>query len=603
MVELSMSIVSPLRQHSRVLKVFRAALLLCSLLLSACAGLENSENVATSQSVSEPRLETTQEQPLGQTNAAQTLIESTPLTESLLYDLLIANLALHAQEYELASSSMARAADESKEAVLIERATRYALHAKQYSQAVQQGTKWVEEDSENYLAYLITSVAAVSDGQLELAINLLSQLIELEPVDYAGAYQRIGEIYIQHRAGLKSFDVVKALVQLHVDIPEAWMLQAAIAQRLKRTDDLIEAIDQVLALDNHNERAALLKLSALQNGELEPLQQFASRFSKANPQAKSFKVAYGRALLGFDQDTLALEEFLSILKTAPDDAQALNLVALVYHSLQDFENSATYFSKHLSVQADEDQSRVYLASALHQLGRFAEANAAVKEIKDDTDRFNSYRQIAVHIEETQGVDAGIGYLKKVEAENENQTIQLISDQGHMLARAGQNENAVEWLTRNLVTYPESAILRYQRALLYVELKDIEKHEQDMRSLLAQEPDNAHYHNTLGYSLLLEEDQLQEAVELINKAHILEPNDPYILDSKGWLEFKLGNARKAILYLNQAFNLDPDPEIAAHLGEVHWSLGDESKARDIWLDAQQKDVENKSLNSTIERFID
>jgi tetratricopeptide (TPR) repeat protein len=396
--------------------------------------------------------------------------------------------------------------------------------------------------------------------------------------------------------------MMKKLVSLHPDVAEAWMLQAAIAQRLRNASELIGALDKVLMIDENNVRAALLKLGVLQAGTQTELQTFAGQFSKANPGAKSFKIAYGRELLKREQSELALEQFLSILSTAPKDAQALNLTALVYHSLGDFKHSASYFERHLEVSPDDDQSRVYLASALHQLGRLDEASEMVKTIEDDADRFNSYRQIAMHIEETQGADEGIAYLQAIETQNQDQQIQLIRDEGYMLTRDERPQEELALLDEQLFTFPESVLLRYQRALLYVELKNIEAHEKEMRILLELDSENAHYVNTLGYSLLLEDDRLDDAEVLINKAHALKPDDPFILDSKGWLEFKLGNAKAAILHLNQAFEIDPDPEIAAHLGEVHWSLGDQEKARKIWLDAIENHAENKSLNEVIERFI-
>lgn len=601
-------VIRGMTQQSKLAVSINQLLLMCSIaLITACSAIEANEKVAgvgsqDQQAVKGSVSVATPSESVEQTDANSPFVESA-LTESLLYELLIANLAINAQEFDLAAESMARAADETQAPTLFESATRFALHAQRYADSVRLGQQWLAQDNNNYLAYLITSVGAVLDNQPDLATALLTQLIELDPTDHGKAYQRIGEVYIQHPAGLKSLQIIKQIVQLQPKVAEAWMLQAAIAQRVRQVDELNAALDNVLRLDKNNPHAAQLKLTMLQQGPLPILQQFADSFSNNNPKAQSFKIAYGRALLRRELNEEALQQFLSILDADPKDTQALYLSARVYHSMDNFEKSIEYFERHLVEKPDDDQSLVYLASALHQLERYEDAEAVVSQIKDRTEQFNIRRQIGIHIEKNNGVAAGIEYLRTIVTTNDKQRIEIFSDLGHMLQRAKQQARAIEILNQGLLAHPSSAPLLYQRALIYIGQKQFAKYEQDMRVLLELDPKNADYVNTLGYSLLIDaQDRLAEAEELINQAYALKPDSPYILDSKGWLEFKNKNFEGALLYLNQAFKLDADPEIAAHLGEVHWTLGDEEKAKSIWLEAQQQDKENESLNSTIERFI-
>lgn len=602
--------------HRGLLAVGRVVLL--SLFMGACAGQQNADIIATDvitnvviadkaisdeaiidESIDKP----INECPIPDSNAADGLARGpSALTESLLSNLLIANFALSAEEYPLAGEAMAKAADESADVALIEKATRYALYAEQYASALEQGQQWIAQDSANYRAYLFTSVAAIAQGATEQALQMLRSVLELNPAGYAATYKTIGEMYLQQELSLKSLAVVEDLVQLHPELTEAWMLQVAIAQRLRNAKALIFALDKVLGIDPSNERAAVLKVTVSSSLSLVQLQEFAAQFLQKNPEARAFKIAYGRELLKRQQNELALQQLASILDTDPKDVQALNLLALIYHSMEEFENSVKYFKRHLAVRPNDDQARVYLASALHQLGRLEEAKAVVETIKGDKDRFNSYRHLALHLEKIQGADAGIAYLKTIATQNQEQTIQLIIDIGGMLAREERTAEALALLDEQVRTFPDNTLLRYQRALLFIELKDLDRHEKDMRLLLAQDPKNAHYYNTLGYSLLLTAGRLEEATKLINKAYTLQPDDPYILDSKGWLEFNLGNAERAILYLKQAFKIDPDPEIAAHIGEVYWHLGEPDKAKAIWFDAQAKEAKNATLNKTIKRFL-
>ncbi len=579
--------------------------LVITLFSSGCSTIEITESSAetTAPQTVDNTAQNTINTEVADEKATSDVVVDTGLTESLLYELLIANLAINTKELDLAAESMARAADEAQTQSLFESATRFALHAKQFADTVRLGQQWIAQDDDNYLAYLITSVGAILNDEDKLATSLLSQLINLHSDDYARAYQRIGEVYIQHPAGLESLAVIKQIVQLQPEVAEAWMLQAAIAQRVRKIDELNTALDKVLSIDPGNERAALLKLTVVQEGPLSVLQDFGDTFSQNNPKAKSFKIGYGRALLRKELNEDALEQFLSILDSDPKDTQALYLSALVYHSMDNFDKSIEFFKRHLVERPDDDQSLVYLASALHQLKRYEEAEDVVSQIKDEADQFNTRRQIGMHIEKSNGTEAGIDYLRNVATNNDDQKVEIVSDVGHILQRANQPERAIEVLDEGLLAHPNNTTLLYQRALIYINLKELSKHERDMRVLLKLDPENAHYHNTLGYSLLIDtQDRLTEAGELINKAHALKPDDPYILDSKGWLEFKSNNLEGALLYLNRAFKIDADPEIAAHLGEVHWTLGNKDKAKSIWLEAQQKDKDNASLNSTTERLL-
>jgi Flp pilus assembly protein TadD len=135
-----------------------------------------------------------------------------------------------------------------------------------------------------------------------------------------------------------------------------------------------------------------------------------------------------------------------------------------------------------------------------------------------------------------------------------------------------------------------------------EMGNVQDHERDMRKLIQLDPDNAHAYNALGYTLADLTTRYNEALVLIQKAVELNPNDAYILDSLGWVYFKLNELAQARVYLEQAFELSGDAEIAAHLGELYWTLGEKGKAKSIWRKAQKEAPDNKVLNRTLDRLL-
>ena len=153
--------------------------------------------------------------------------------------------------------------------------------------------------------------------------------------------------------------------------------------------------------------------------------------------------------------------------------------------------------------------------------------------------------------------------------------------------------------KKLPDYPE---LLYDRALAADKIGKFNILEQDLRKLIKLKPDNAHAYNALGYSLAERRAQLPEALKLIKRAVELSPEDPYIMDSLGWVYYRMGNFADGLNYLNLAFAARPDPEIAAHLGEVLWMQGAKEDAKNIWRSALEKDPDNEVLLETVRRFI-
>ena len=157
------------------------------------------------------------------------------------------------------------------------------------------------------------------------------------------------------------------------------------------------------------------------------------------------------------------------------------------------------------------------------------------------------------------------------------------------------------LTEGVRQYPDDITLRYNRATLYEQSNQLALMESDLRHILSLEPDNASALNALGYFLTTRTDRHQEALLLIEQALDLQPDDPAIIDSMGWVLFNLGRIDEAIVYLRKAFERFPDPEIAAHLGEALWVNGNKQEARGIWQQNLVDNPDDSRILDTMERL--
>ncbi len=562
--------------------------------LSACSSVEKKAELKSSLEVQPPTAVTTAPTESASPN------EASGLTADLLYDLLLSGFAFQAGELETASVALSRAARASGDVELNSRAARMALHSKQYAEAAKLGQDWIAQNPKDHLAFIITALAAILDDNSELSLDTLTALLAQDESLLGLRFQQIGEVFLKHADRPAAYLMLEELVSSHSQVPQAWMVLAGLAQRNKDTAKMLLALDKVLALDAENQSAAGYKLAALEANKTAQA-NFAQDYLLAHPQAHIFHMQYVRLLLRADEDKLALEQVLALLETDAENADAVNIAALLYQGEEDYKNAAMLFKRRLVLTPEDDRSRIYYASALQHLKRYDDAKIILAEIKDKTEVFDGQRQMALVIEQDEGIDGALAFLETVRGHDQAQNVQLIVDKELMLKRAERKQEALKVINEGLVLYDDDT-LRYHRALMTVDMDDLKTHESDMRILLARKPENPHYHNTLGYSLLTMSDRLEEATEFINKAHALKPDDPYILDSKGWLEYKKGDFMAALKLLKQAYAIDQDAEIAAHIGEVHWVNGEQQKARDYWQKGDKIDAKNKSLIEIKARFL-
>jgi Flp pilus assembly protein TadD len=199
------------------------------------------------------------------------------------------------------------------------------------------------------------------------------------------------------------------------------------------------------------------------------------------------------------------------------------------------------------------------------------------------------------------VDAGRQLLAEADADSDDDRVRLIIVDAQILRDAGRLSEAIKVVEDALESLPGNIDLLYEYAMLVEKNREFETMEKALRKIIQIAPDNPQAYNALGYSFAERNIRLPEAYDLIKVALALAPDDAFIIDSMGWVEFRMGRLEKAEELLRRAYGLRPDPEIAVHLGEVLWLLGREDEAKKLWRYANGKDPKNESLKGTLERF--
>ena len=193
------------------------------------------------------------------------------------------------------------------------------------------------------------------------------------------------------------------------------------------------------------------------------------------------------------------------------------------------------------------------------------------------------------------------HLHGLRADNSQQAIRIYRAEAEILTKRKDLAEAMEVYNGALADYPQDTDLLYSRAMLAEKMDNIEQLERDLRAILAREPNNADALNALGYTLADRTDRYAEAYELVKRAYELKPDDHYVIDSMGWTLYRMGRHQEALMHLRRAMELNGDPEIAAHLGEVLWMTGDKEGAMEIWDTALQSTPDDPRLLDVKKRF--
>ena len=234
-------------------------------------------------------------------------------------------------------------------------------------------------------------------------------------------------------------------------------------------------------------------------------------------------------------------------------------------------------------------------------GFFDDAVSVLDKIQDPTARHNArVRQAAIRAQQGR-IDVALMLLDTSDPQSAEEEVLTASVGAQILRDANRPLEAIKRLEAANVRMPDTVEIKYELAMLYERNQRLNDTERLLREVIALDPGHAHSYNALGYSLADRNQRLPEALKLITRALEIAPNDPFIMDSMGWIKFRLGDYAAAVQYLEKAYRVRPEADIAAHLGEAMWMLGQRDAAKEIWKKGLVKEADNTTLLETIKRL--
>ena len=540
-------------------------------------------------------------------------IPNVDMSSALMYQLMAAEVAVQRGEIGSAFAVYMKLARETRDPRLARRAAELALQGRATPQAVEAAQLWFElapnsSDASQTLAMLYAGSSRFDDAYVLFKAQLQATA---NPAEELSRMQR-ALVRTQDRAG--AFTLIERLSQPYSQSADVKLVLANAAQAGGLNARAVQEARAALTLEPNSQRAVLTAAQYLQASDrpaaLALLQDFVTR----NPTVSDTRLAYARLLIADNKFDLARAQFAALLQTDPKNPDLVYSMALLSLQGKLPADARTYLQRYLELIAAPDGSGdgsraarpaepayLYLAQIAEDEKQFPAALEWLRKI-DGGDEFLTARvREAFVLSKMQRLDDARKLLRTVSVQSADERTQLVLAEAQLLRDAKRYDESYKLLSQALAVAPDSVPLLYDTAMAAERLNQVAVMEKQLRRIIELKPDYAHAYNALGYSLADRNLRLPEALQLIAKAHDLAPDDAFILDSLGWVHFRLGDLKLAREHLQRAYDARPDAEVAVHLAEVLWASGEQDAARKLLREVRAKEPTNPLLKSTVTRL--
>jgi tetratricopeptide (TPR) repeat protein len=526
-------------------------------------------------------------------------IES-PIPQDSILPLLTAEFLIRERAFDEALSILAEQALILEDPGLTRRALRLAEFRRKEELTLPLALRLAEQDPTDAAASATSMALLIRLGRIEEAVVYARQALE------RGAQINAPALLVSYRdmAPAKKQRLATEIESLAADWPDNSEVGIALAflhREQGRLAQCLSDLERVLILAPSDDRALVLwtqvKLDVGAKNPFERLEQAVSDY----PANEPLRLQYARLLASEKMLQQAEQEFETLIALSPRNGDYFFSLALIHLELKQFADAEQNLESLLALEQRTDEAHYYLGRVAEQRGDQAKAMAAYQQVgpsREFLDAMGRAGRIALEL----GDEASVtGSFNKARQMSPSQAEALFLLQAELLQGADLVDSATAVLSDGLQSFPASMSLFYARAMAEEQRGNIEAMERDLRAILDMDENNTTTLNALGYTLTVHTTRYAEAAALIEKALSLSPGEPAILDSLGWVYFKLGRENQAIDLLQQAYDKFPDPEVAAHLGEALWSSGREDAALAVWRTSLAKHPGNSHVTDAIERL--
>jgi tetratricopeptide (TPR) repeat protein len=564
------------------------------------------------------------------------VLPDNPLTAATLFKLMMSEIASQRGSADASYATELKLARETRDPRIARRATEFAVQARQPASAVEAARLWTEISPESRVAADTYLTLLVLSGRFDEAEPLLEAKIANAPSKSQALAQVYG-LLAQSQNRPQTYALMRKLAGAYPSLPEGHMVVAQAAQAAGEKAAAIDEARTAVRLQPDSESATIMLAQFQQFDAPAEADAALSAFIARNPKSVPMRLSYARFLNGEKRYDDAAAQLARVRKDAGNVPETMYTLGLLAYQANRPKDSEAYFKRFIELRtppkkagkaapvpaadADDsdddssdtatdestgpgrgpDRAYLYLAQIAEDAKDYPKALDWLDKVGSGNDFATARIRRALILARQGKLDVARAELRALPAGTPAQATQLTLAEAQILRDADQNQAAFDFLGSAIEKTPNNPDLLYDYGMTAEKLGRIEILESAMRSVIRARPDNAQAYNALGYTLADRNERLDEAKALIEKANALAPDDASILDSLGWVQYRLGNNGDALRSLERAYKLRNDAEIGVHLGEVLWVSGRQADAEKAWREASAKEPQNAVLQQTLSRF--
>jgi len=567
--------------------IFRLFSVIILVFLNGCASSPEKpsvqEEVVEPVKIAEPKKQTQQNE------------VKTEINPDVMYMLMAAELAGQRGQYSIALEGYMEAAKRVKDPRFAERAAKIAMYIRDSSKTDEAISLWLRQDPENPTARKIAALSALRAGNKQVAVDHLSAVLKADPAGFEKTALELASVLQRDGKSDFFYEVLDAVVEKNPGQAVVYFVQSLLAMEMKNTALAEKKVRQALDIQPGWDKALAFQAQlAVFSGDLNKAKDLLRNASLKYPENDKFKKLLAQVLIKATEYEAASEVYQGIVLSNPKDVDSQIALALVYLQLNHDGKAEDIFKQLLDQPEWQNQARFYLGKIEEKREHTQKALAWFDKVAEGPFVFESTISAVSLLAKDKKFDEADTRLNLLSEQFPKQKLRIILMQVGLYGQQGQYEKAFKLLTEAMTGQPDQRDLLYTRALMAERLNKLDVLETDLKKILAKYPDDAEALNALGYSLLGNAGRYAEAEKYLQQALNLQPNEAVIIDSFGWLQFKLGKLQQALSYLERAYAKQQEGEIAAHLAEVLWALGRKEEARKVFHNAIKKAPEDEYL---------
>jgi tetratricopeptide (TPR) repeat protein len=535
------------------------------------------------------------------------------LTSNIVFRILAAEISAQRSAFIPAGKTMLDLAKEVGDVRLARRALEFYLAGGNLAGALESSRLWLKFEPDDAEALSTEMTLSAASGQTSGLTSALRKKID-EARDKTAAIGQAMAILGRvpdKRAGLAILITVLQESQARDTLPA----HIAISDLARAAGDAPRALSAAKAALNVAPRSEDAAMRVFEYGLAVDAQQAfrdAQGFAAAHPKARRLRLLLATQWAERREFDLAMAELVAMAKLDPEDIDLVFMQGQIAYRAKRLPEARNLLEQYVSRQSqrqsgapDEGSGLVDAYQLLSRIaqdqGFFDDAVSLLDKIQEPSARHNArVRQAAIRAQQGR-VDDALALLDTSDPQSLEEEVLTATAGAQMLREAKRPLEAIKRLEAANERMPDTVEIKYELAMMYERNERLNDTERLLREVIALDPGHAHSYNALGYSLADRNQRLPEALKLITRALEIAPNDPFIMDSMGWIKFRLGDYVTAVQYLEKAYRVRPEADIAAHLGEALWVLGQRDAALEIWKKALAKEADNATLQETIKRL--